>query len=62
MTATWNLRLQNHCIFIDHAESGQVVGQSIGSIEASAPRIIDPTTPRWTIEALWRHADGSYLR
>ncbi len=120
MTATWNLRLQNHCIFIDHAESGQVVlqhnarsglrpyihplrgpdgrtcltedspghhpwqhgvqtgfhgvnncdfwfdpgqvvGQSIGSIEASAPRIIDPTTPRWTIEALWRHADGSYL-
>jgi hypothetical protein len=42
-------------------DPGQRPGQVIGTIEPSTPRILDKESPRWTIEALWRHDDGAEL-
>lgn len=42
-------------------DPGQHPSQIIGTIEPSTPRILSTEPPRWIIQALWRHADGSYL-
>lgn len=42
-------------------DPGQHPNQIIGTIEPSTPRILSIEPPRWAIEAIWKHADGSYL-
>ena len=42
-------------------DPGQRPGESIGSIVPSPPRLINVDPLRWTVEAIWRHTDGSYL-
>lgn len=42
-------------------DPGQHPRMTIGTIEPSTPRILSQDSPCWTIEAIWRHADGSYL-
>jgi len=42
-------------------DPGQHPTMTIGTIEPSAPCIISEDPPRWTVEALWRHADGTLL-
>ena len=37
---------------------GQRPGQTLGRINPGAPRVAGTAPPRWTIEALWQHADG----
>lgn len=49
----------NGCEFWE--DPGQRAGTAIGSIEPSAPRILSTDPPDWIIDAVWRHADGSYL-
>ena len=49
----------NGCEFWE--DPGQRPGSSIGSIEASTPRILATDLPSWSIEAIWRHKNGSYL-
>ena len=40
---------------------GHHPGHVVGLIQPSLPRILDTDPPRWTIEAVWRHADGSHV-
>ena len=42
-------------------DPGQHPDLVIGTIEAGPPRIVGREPPCWEIEAIWRHADGSYL-
>lgn len=42
-------------------DPGQHPTMTIGTIEPSTPRIISEDPPSWTVEALWRHADGTLL-
>ena len=37
---------------------GQRPGQALGRIDPRPPRVAGTAPPRWTIEALWQHADG----
>ena len=38
---------------------GQRPGQTLGRINPGSPRVTATAPPRWTIEALWQHADRS---
>ena len=49
----------NGCEFWE--DPGQKADATIGSIEPSTPRILDVDPPRWCVEAIWQHEDGSYL-
>ena len=40
---------------------GHHPGHVVGLIQPSLPRIVDTDPPRWSIETVWRHADGSHL-
>ena len=40
---------------------GRRPGQAVGRIDPGPPRIVGTEPPRWTIEALWQHADGSHV-
>ncbi len=42
-------------------DPGQHPEHLIGTIEPSAPRVSGTEPPCWTIEAIWRHADGNLL-
>ncbi len=42
-------------------DPGQHPTMEIGTIEPSTPRITSSEPPAWTIEAIWRHADGRLL-
>lgn len=42
-------------------DPGQHPTMEIGTIEPSTPRITSTEPPAWTIEAIWRHADGRLL-
>lgn len=42
-------------------DPGQHPTMAIGRIEPSTPRITSTDPPAWTIEAIWRHADGRLL-
>jgi hypothetical protein len=42
-------------------DPGQHPSMVIGTIEPSAPRIMQSDPPSWSVEALWRHADGRLL-
>ena len=42
-------------------DPGQHPHEVIGTIEPRAPLVTGTEPPCWTIEALWRHADGSEL-
>ncbi len=40
---------------------GQRPGQTLGRINPALPRVTATEPPRWTIEALWQHADGRHV-
>ena len=40
---------------------GQRPNQVLGRIEPNTPRILSTAPPRWRIESVWRHADGSHV-
>jgi hypothetical protein len=40
---------------------GQRPNQVVGLIEPSVPRILETEPPRWRIETVWHHADGSHV-
>ena len=40
---------------------GQRPGQTLGRIDPAAPQVTADAPPRWTIESLWRRADGSQV-
>ncbi len=42
-------------------DPGQHPSMVIGTIEPSTPRITQSDPPSWSVEALWRHADGQLL-
>ncbi len=42
-------------------DPGQHPSMVIGTIEPSAPRITQNDPPSWSVEAIWRHADGQCL-
>lgn len=42
-------------------DAGQRPGIEIGTINSTPPRIEEADTPKWTIEAIWRHANGTFL-
>ncbi len=42
-------------------DPGQRAGETIGTIEPGAPRILGADPLRWAVEAIWRHEDGSFL-
>lgn len=42
-------------------DPGQHPSMVIGTIEPSTPRITQSDPPGWTVEAIWRHADGELL-
>jgi hypothetical protein len=49
----------NGCDFwFDPGQSAKAV---IGTIEPATPNILDDDPPKWSVEAKWRHADGSAL-
>lgn len=42
-------------------DPGQNAKATIGTIESSAPEVLGEMPPKWSIEALWRHEDGTEL-
>ncbi|MEZ4621862.1 MAG: DUF6807 family protein [Caldilineaceae bacterium] len=42
-------------------DPGQHPSMVIGTIEPSTPRITQSDPPGWSVEAIWRHADGELL-
>ena len=40
---------------------GQRPNQVLGRIEPNTPRVMSTAPPRWRIESVWRHADGSHV-
>lgn len=42
-------------------DPGQHPSMVIGTIEPSAPRIVNTDPPGWIVEAIWHHADGQPL-
>ncbi len=42
-------------------DPGQNAKAVIGTIEPAIPKVLSEDPPRWSIEAKWRHADGSEL-
>ncbi len=49
----------NGCDF--WVQAGQRPNHEVGLIEPSTPRIVSTEPPAWTIETIWKHADGSHL-
>ena len=42
-------------------DPGQRPGELIGTIEPTPPRVVSEDPLSWCVEAVWRHADGSFL-
>ncbi len=42
-------------------DPGQRPGQTIGTIEPETPHILGSQPPSWSVDALWRHEDGTEL-
>jgi hypothetical protein len=49
----------NECDF--WLDPGQMPDMLIGTIDSRIPRLVASDPPEWTIEAMWRHDDGSSL-
>lgn len=42
-------------------DPGQVPNSVTGTIEPAGLRILEPNPPTWTVDAAWRHSDGTLL-